>query len=42
MFEELFDRKIESIKKTGQYRIFIPIDRVQDNYPLAKCDQAKK
>ena len=41
MFEELFDRKIESIKKTGQYRIFIPIDRVQDNYPLAKCDQAK-
>ena len=41
MYEELFDQKIESIKKTGQYRIFIPIDRVQGNYPLAKCDQAK-
>lgn len=41
MYEELFDRKIENIKKTGQYRIFIPIDRVQGNYPLAKCNQAK-
>lgn len=41
MYENIFANKIEELKKAGQYRIFIQIDRVQGKYPLAVCNRAK-
>lgn len=38
MYSEIFKDKIDHLKKIGQYREFVTINRIKDQYPLAVLD----
>ncbi|HFJ4360087.1 TPA: 5-aminolevulinate synthase [Salmonella enterica] len=42
MYNKLFIKNLENLKKSGQYRTFITLSRICGKYPLAKLDKTDK
>ncbi|OAJ33717.1 hypothetical protein A0O36_02082 [Piscirickettsiaceae bacterium NZ-RLO1] len=42
MYHTIAEKKLELLKKTGQYREFVNINRINKKYPLAYINSDKK
>ncbi len=42
MYNDIFTHKLQALKKQGQYREFVTLNRVRGNYPMAQVDGLDK
>jgi 5-aminolevulinate synthase len=42
MYNNILEEKLQNLKKSGQYREFITINRIRGSYPMARVDSGKE